>query len=374
MLIADEIVAPERWCLEKMRSKSLARSMRGLTRRVKLVLVSAALLSAATSAPIALALTTHHTGVNRQAERRAPTGVASRYPHRRANAHAPAFAHASIIGGAPAEDGSFPSLAYIVDVQGRFVYQCTGTVVAPNLILTAAHCAENMSTGVVSNASGFRVVTGTVDPMAPEPQTSAVVGVIVYPGLVRRVDNGDAALLVLATPTTAPPITLATSSGVASFQAGSPAVMVGWGITSYEQKLPTERLRSAATVVQGRRWCTGNAPPFYPRGEICTITPPSYATGACSGDSGGPLLVPAPANSPAGSEPVEIGVAVHVYGKCSTRRPSVYTSAASISSWVHTWIEAYKSSPSPTAPSPPPTVPAPSVPVPSAPVPSPPAS
>jgi trypsin len=333
-----------------MRSKSPARLTRGLTRRVKLALVVAALLSAATCAPIAIALKAHR------------------------SAHA--FAHESIIGGTAAEDGSFPSLAYIVDVEGSYVYQCTGTVVAPNLILTAGHCAEDMRTGVVNKPTGYRVVTGSVDPMTPA-QVSTVVGLIVYPGLVRRFDDGDAALLVLATPTTAPAVMLATGSETGRLQAGSLAVMAGWGTTSYEQKLPTERLRSATTVVQGRRWCTVNAPPFFGQNEICAIAPPSYATGACSGDSGGPLLVQRPvqpssqtpghpAITPAGGEPIEIGVAVHVYGKCSTRRPSVYTSAAAISPWVHTWIAAYKSSapptssppPSPAAPLPPPPVPA----------------
>jgi secreted trypsin-like serine protease len=312
------------------------------------VLVSVALFSAI-STPIAIALGTHHPSIRPHA-------------HARPHTHARADAHASIVGGTPAEDGSFPSLAYIIDVQGKYIYQCTGTVVAADLVLTAGHCAENMKTGVVNKPSGYRVVTGTVDPLTPEPRTSTVTGVIVYPGLIRRVDEGDAALLVLATPTTAPAITLATSSDADHLRPGSPAVMAGWGIASYEQKLPTERLRSAATVVQGRKWCTVNAPPFYARNEICTIAAPTYTTGACAGDSGGPLLVP----GPDGVQPIEIGVAVHVYGKCSTRRPSVYTSAASISSWVHTWIQAYASPPVTPMP------PAPPSPVPSPPVPSPP--
>jgi secreted trypsin-like serine protease len=309
----------------------------------KLAPVLAVLLSAAVCAPVAVALKAVHTDGGRR------------------GASATAFAHESIIGGIPAADGTFPSLAYIVDVRGRYVYQCTGTVVAPSLILTAGHCAENMKTGVVNRPAGYRVVTGTVDPMMPEASVSTVLGVVVYPGLVRKVDDGDAALLVLSTPTTAPPITLATTSDMGRFSAGSPAVIAGWGITSYEQRLPTERLQSASTAVQGRKWCTTNAPPFYAKNEICTITAPSYATGACAGDSGGPLL----AQRPTGGEPVQIGIAVHVYGRCSTRRPSVFVSIGSISSWVHTWIDAYKLPPSPApSPTPPPPAPSPTSPVP----------
>jgi secreted trypsin-like serine protease len=259
----------------------------------------------------------------------------------------------AVVGGAPAQEGAFPSLAYLVDVQGKYVYQCTGTVIAPSLVLTAGHCAQNMKTGVVNKASGYRVVTGTVDPGMPGATVSRVLGVIIYPWLARKVDNGDAALLVLSTPTKAPAIALASASEIRRFSKGSPAVIAGWGITSFRQRLPTEALRFAETVVQGAKWCAGNAPPFYAKSELCTISPPTYATGACSGDSGGPLL----AQRPTG-EAVEIGIAVHVYGRCSTRRPSVFVNVGSISPWVHTWIRAYKVSPPPPTSSAPPSLPA----------------
>lgn len=327
----------------------------------KFALVLALLPGAAAFVPGALALKAGHPYRAHPLQNASSQDLA-RPLRRHRSTRARAFAHTSIIGGTPAADGTFPSLAYVLDVQGKYVYQCTGTVVAPSLILTAGHCAENMKTGVVNKPSGYRVVTGTVDPMLPEPSVSTVLGVIVNPGLVRRVDDGDAALLVLSTPTMVPAITLATSSDMGLLQTGSPAVIAGWGITSYEQRLPTERLQTAATAVQGRKWCTTNAPPFYAKNEICTITPPTYATGACAGDSGGPLL----AQRPAGGEPIQIGIAVHVYRRCSTRRPSVFVSISSISSWLHTWIDAYKLPPSP-APSPapaPPPAPSPPSPVP----------
>jgi trypsin len=293
-------------------------------RPVKPALVLAALSLAAICAPLALA------------------------SHQRRGA----FAHAAIIGGTPAQAGTFPSLAYVVDFQGTVAYQCTGTVIAPSLILTAGHCAENMQTGVPLSPSGFRVVIGAVEPLTPQLPVSTVLGVIVYPGLARKVDDGDAALLVLSTPTTAPPITLASASFVKHLAAGAPATIVGWGRTAYEQGTLTEHLQSAGTAMQADKWCKRNASPFYARSEICTISPPSYSTGACNGDSGGPLLV----SSPTG-EPVEVGVADHVYDRCSTRRPSVYASVGSISPWIQTWVAAYKHAPAQPNPSPPTTLP-----------------
>jgi secreted trypsin-like serine protease len=270
-------------------------------------------------------------------------------------------AHASIIGGSAVQVGSLPSLAYVIDIQGSYAYQCSGTVVARSLVLTAGHCAENTRTGVRFKPSGYRIVTGAVDPLAPGATVSRVLGVIVYPGFARRLDQGDAALLVLSSPVVAPPISLATASQMKRLKAGLQATMAGWGLTSFTQRLPTETLQSADTVVQGRRWCALNAPPFSAKGEICGIAPPSYATGACSGDSGGPLL----AQLPGGGGPIQIGIAVHVYGQCSTRRPSVFVKVSAIASWIHTWIAAYRSSPVSPTPAPVPSPP----PVPTSPVP-----
>ncbi|HEY3969816.1 MAG TPA: serine protease [Solirubrobacteraceae bacterium] len=258
---------------------------------------------------------------------------------------APAPPATAIIGGTAAQTGTFPSLAYVVDFQGQLAYQCTGTVIAPSLVLTAAHCAENMQTGAPFSPSGFRVVTGAVDPLQRGEPVSTVLGVIVDPGLERKTDNGDVALLVLSTPTSAPPVALASPAEAKRLAAGTQATIVGWGKTAYEQASLTEQLQSASTVVQARKWCRRNAPPFFPRSEVCTITPPSYATGVCQGDSGGPLLA-----SGLSGEPVEIGVADHVYGRCSTRHPSVFASVGSIYPWVQTWIAAYKRPPAPPAP------------------------
>jgi trypsin len=260
----------------------------------------------------------------------------------------PTVAHEAIVGGRPAQAGTFASIAEILDFRGGEAGKCTGTVVAPTLILTAGHCAENMKTGVANGASGYRVFTGGVDE-AGERQVSTVSGVIVYEGFARSVDNGDAALLVLSTATAAPALKLATPSGGGRAQAGSVATIAGWGRTHYAQRRPTEGLRWADTVVQGNRWCKRNAPPFYARSEICTIDPPSYLTGACEGDSGGPLLAP---DGPDG-ELVQIGIAIHGYDRCSTRLPTVFTRAEAIASWVQTWVDAY-APPSSPQPSPPP--------------------
>lgn len=248
-------------------------------------------------------------------------------------------AHAAVIGGQPAAPGSFPWMAYVLDFRGSSIGQCSGTVVAPNLVLTAGHCAENMHTGVVNEASGYRIVTGNVDAAAAETekQTSGVTRVIVCSCHDRHTAVGDVALLQLSTPSTAPAITLASRP-----DDGTGALLAGWGETSPNQETLVEQLQSAPTVVQSPGSCEREASPFSPASEVCTIDPPARQTGACNGDSGGPLLVAEP-SAPGGM--VQIGVASHVYGKCATTSPSVFTRADVISSWVSGWAQALTSAP-----------------------------
>jgi trypsin len=247
-----------------------------------------------------------------------------------ANRKEPA-AHISVVGGEAAEPGAFPWMAFVIDSQGEDEFiACSGTVVAPNIVLTAAHCAVNQETGVTNEAAGYRVVTGSVNLESSERQISDVSQVLLYPRYKfsrASVSYGDAALLVLSTPTTAPAIRLATSENAKRMHTGTLAFIAGWGETYYGQSELTEGLMWARTLIEGKQ-CEGL------RGRICAIDFPKFKSGPCHGDSGGPLLTAAPH----GHSLIEIGITQGGFGECSTRRPGIFTSANLISPWVDRWI------------------------------------
>jgi hypothetical protein len=255
-----------------------------------------------------------------------------------ASAGAAAAAHprarAAVIGGESAEPGRFPWMALVLDRHGDEVEECSGTVVAPNLVLTAGHCAENMQTGVLDEAAGYEVVTGNVNWNAPssEKQVSGVTRVIGCSCFDRGTDVGDVALLELSTPTTAPPVTLA-----AAPRPGTRAILAGWGRMHFQQRGPAEQLQWAPTVVQPSQLCEQDAPPFSPASQTCVAQTPGHLTGACEGDSGGALLVPS-ASAVGGM--VQIGVVDHGYDECSTSIPSVFARADVIAAWVRGWAQA----------------------------------
>lgn len=242
------------------------------------------------------------------------------------------YARASIVGGATAEPGQFPWMAFIADFQGEGVAVCSGTVLAPRVVLTAGHCVLNEGRSSLNDPAGYLVVTGVVDWTDPGRQVSGVTQLIPYPKFVSgkaRDGFGDAALLVLATPTTAPSIPIATRSNSGLLRTGTHAVIAGWGQTYFEQEDLTESLQWAKTIVESDR-CEGLW------GRICAIDFPKAASGTCHGDSGGPLF--AARRHKKGW--IEIGVTEGGFGKCTTRRPQLFTRIDLLSTWIKGRIKA----------------------------------
>ena len=69
-------------------------------------------------------------------------------------------ATASVIGGHNASIAAVPPLAYIEGVQATAGYACTGTVVAPRVVLTAGHCVEDIESSSIVEPTEIAVATG----------------------------------------------------------------------------------------------------------------------------------------------------------------------------------------------------------------------
>jgi secreted trypsin-like serine protease len=274
-------------------------------------------------------------------------GPSSNHRGRHNSVTRPARAHAAIVGGQPAKTETFPWMAEVLDFrEGRekgLLQFCSGTVVAPRLILTAAHCAESKGTEEVNVPSGYQVVTGNIDWAAAPRQVFSVSEVLVDPRFDPETLNDDAALLVLSQPTPAEPATLATRpESPELLEAGSPAWLVGWGATDSRHLEASKALQYAETVVQEPRWCARHAPPFSSDSEVCVINYPHDNTTLCGGDSGGPLIERLEYNNGEEKEEVDIGIASHIYDNCAATQPAVYTRVDALYPWIHSWITKLK--------------------------------
>jgi secreted trypsin-like serine protease len=242
-----------------------------------------------------------------------------------------------IIGGQKAVPGQFPELAFVIyrEPDGEINFTCSGTVIAPKLVLTAGHCAIDADTGFHGAPGGFVVVTGTDDVSSPAGRIeSRVSQVFAEPKFNRHTLADDAAVLELAQPTAAAPVALAGPADASLYSAGTAAEIAGWGDTHGGQVPQTTSLRWAHDVVRSSRLCARRArgslgPGFDGALQTCALDTPSDATGSCEGDSGGPLL----AQSAPGTW-LQIGVTSFGAARCSTRVPSYFTRTDALAPWV----------------------------------------
>lgn len=231
-----------------------------------------------------------------------------------------------IRGGKVAAEGDLPALAfvaYLIPNGTDEAITCTGTVIAPTVVMTAAHCVHPRGVRVLPE--NFRVIAGAVAWKPAVDSASRVVKVDTFPRYSESTGAGDVALLELEAPVAVPPLQFASR---AFWSAGTKAQEAGWGRTEPKQRVPTYLLHRAATSVLGDAECRyeGRA-----RGQICAKQLPKLKASPCFGDSGGPLL----SHRPGDGRLVEIGV-LHggVSGRCSPRFAVTYTSTVPVAHWV----------------------------------------
>ena len=208
-------------------------------------------------------------------------------------------------------------------------FSCTGTVIAPKVVLTAGHCVESEGEFVANPASSYIVTTGVADvrevTLANE---STVSHAIFYPNFESARPQIDAGLLILDAPVAAPALPMATPSKPELRKPGTPITIAVWGLPDPKSEVVPKVLRAAEGLkLQSTGFCQQHIPDlpfdfpaFTPASQSCALDTPNHTVSGCFGDSGGPAIA-----HRADGTPVEIGIIVKGSLRCAPTQPNVFT-------------------------------------------------
>ena len=268
-----------------------------------------------------------------------------------AAAKAELFEPPHIIGGREVGPGEWPFVVWV-----NASLNCTGSLVAPNWVLTAAHCLHD-DDGIVDDPGNVSVFLGyDWDKGVCENIREEIVRVIVHPDYDDDSKGSipDAALVEILQAAPAEPVKLLTREEEALYApAGATATVIGRGHQD-DGSLP-RILRQADLILWSTEDCRENS--LWENWESGVINESALCAGrvegekTASGDSGSPYVVPLPGG-------VWGQVGIHNLGSARSDSvldyPSVLTRAAAIRDWMNSQITLTEPEPGPGPTTPPP--------------------
>jgi secreted trypsin-like serine protease len=266
-----------------------------------------------------------------------------------------------MVGGeeTPWSDWPWQTALYRVS-NGRNVFTCGGSLVAPGWVLSAAHCfGEGSSNNPADWTVATHIAKATMVGLPPGAETRKVKRLVVHEGYDKNTQENDIALMELTQTLSEPLIALQLEPDPAE-ESNRSVTVTGWGMTRWVvskkdqsghvaffdgvtnkqvdlTKFESPDLRKAdiplvdvaqcaqaygrgAQKIDGRNLCAGLS-----QGGV----------DACQGDSGGPMM----AQSAAG-EWRQIGVVSWGYGCAVAHYPGVYTRVSAFNVWIKNTMSA----------------------------------
>lgn len=232
-----------------------------------------------------------------------------------------------VIGGTKVETCGFPNVVSM----DRGGMGCSGTLVHPKLVMTAAHCFMMGGTAKkvhFGERRGSQSRTAKVEKCVPHPSWKKT----------KEIGGTDIAYCVLAEEVTDVPITpILMGCETEVLKKGTPVVIAGYGLTRppwTDENNPSDELLSYADGV--KHWAETRYIETLETGELKAAVVGSKGKQGCKGDSGGPVFVKLP------EEKYGKQAGWRVFGVTSGQRSDTdpeCTTGTGTYAIMHEWIE-----------------------------------
>lgn len=240
-----------------------------------------------------------------------------------ANSGVDGFYNFFIIGGTPATRGRYEYASNLYFSSGASRPSCGGTLIAPNIVLTAGHCQGAVEVGV-----------GCYDVTANEDcDRIRVDREIVHPNYRAGGSlSNDVSILVLESNSRFAPIPLvADDTYLGQFTTGFPLTVMGWGTTVQGQNAASDVLLEVEVGYVSQQSCDNSYSGRIGDSMMCAASP---GKDSCQGDSGGPLI----AKCDSTGRDVLVGVVSWGYGCASPSYPGVYARVSNVWPWIESTL------------------------------------
>lgn len=251
-----------------------------------------------------------------------------------------------VVNGIPVTDAN--EYPFVVDLSAHDVAIsssrfCTGTLIRPNVVLTAAHCVLNDGYSHPVYATVGRIELNDTHVENGRAKTFRTIASIVHPEYQGLGSANDIAVMLLNESSKAPAVRLSAESP----RENDETWVVGYGV----QKLGTleesgqrvevlsGRLQKTALRIKEKTFCDIPEADFRTQeGMLCTAGV-KEGSSACKGDSGGGLFLHQkkqndPKEGLSSKETIQVGVVSYGDSRCMSEDSGVFTDVASVTDWV----------------------------------------
>jgi trypsin len=233
-----------------------------------------------------------------------------------------------IIGGNTAPKGRY---SYAVSLQDGIGHFCGGTLIAADVVLTAAHC----------QGGSYDVVIGRHERDSNDGEIISMDYEIPHPKYNDKTTDNDFNLVFLSRPTKQKVSLVNINDSSNSPKIGEEVYVMGWGDTAaddYTQKL-ADKLQDVSVNVISNSDCDdseGQIGGWYDsyKNQISDnmLCARDNGEDACQGDSGGPLVIKGKDGS--GADDIQVGLVSWGIGCANKNFPGVYARISEAYDWI----------------------------------------